>query len=129
MFTRSFDIDDTITAAPEHFAKLSKETYAQGGRVVIITSRLDEPDIRASTVDELAGYGIRYDELYMFKSFDEMPACPHVELDWQLQYLWQKVVYAREASVSEHYDDDDRVLKLLRRHALNIEVVDAKNIV
>jgi len=49
MFTRSFDIDDTITAAPEHFAKLSKETYAQGGRVVIITSRLDEPGIRAST--------------------------------------------------------------------------------
>ena len=127
MFTRSFDIDDTITAAPEHFANLSKETYAQGGRVVIITSRLDEPAIRASTVDELAGYGIRYDELYMFRTFDDMPACPHGELDWYSQYLWQKVAYAKQARVIEHYDDDIKVIELFTKHT-KIKVIDANNL-
>lgn len=129
MFTRSFDIDDTITAYPEYFSNLSKETYAQGGRVVIITSRLDIDDVRADTEIELSEGGIRYDELYMFQDFDDMPACPHAELDWQYQYLWQKVSYAKLASVNVHYDDDDRVLDLFRKYAMKIEIVDAKNLV
>ena len=128
MKTISLDIDDTITAYPEQFSKLSRQTYAQGGEVVIISSRMDTPEIRSETEIELAGYGIRYDSLFLFKSMDEMPVCPHGDLDWQDQYLWQKVAYANVARVSVYYDDDDRVLALFRTYAPAIEVVDAKDL-
>ena len=128
MKTISLDIDDTITAYPEQFSELSHQTFAQGGKVVIISSRMDTSEIRSETEIELASYGIQYDALYLFKSLDEMPDCPHGDLDWQDQYLWQKVAYANAAGVSVHYDDDDRVLALFRTHAPAIEVVDAKDL-
>lgn len=122
------DIDDTITADSEYFVALSNLIYAQGGKVVIISSRMDIPEIRSETKIELASYGIRYDALYLFKSMDDMPECPHEELDWQDQYLWQKVAFARSTGVSVHYDDDDRVLDLFRKYVPEIEVVDVKYI-
>lgn len=124
----SLDIDDTITAYPEYFSKLSHQAYAQGGTVVIISSRMDTLEIRVETELDLAGYGIRYDALYLFKSMDDMPECPLDELDWQDQYLWQKVAYAEATGVAVHYDDDDKVLALFRKYAPEVEVVDVKNI-
>ena len=122
----SLDIDDTITALPEYFSTLSCHAYTQGGKVAIISSRMDAPEIRSETEIELSSYAIRYDDLYLFKAVDDMPECPHEELDWQDQYLWQKVAFARSAGVSVHYDDDDRVLDLFRKYVPEIEVVDAK---
>jgi hypothetical protein len=126
MLVRSFDIDDTISAYPEYFSRLSKDTYAQGGKVVIITSRLDIDNVRIDTEKELADYGIKYDELYMFQSFDDMPPCPYKELDWYSQYLWQKVVFAKAAQVDEHYDDDDKVIALFSEYEISISIIDVK---
>lgn len=122
------DIDDTITAYPEFFTRLSIYAFSQAQKVIIISSRTDTPEIRSETELELSGYGIQYDALYLFQSMDEMSEYPHDELDWQDQYLWQKVAYAKAAGVSVHYDDDDRVLALFKKYAPDIEVVDAKKI-
>lgn len=123
----SLDIDGTITAYPEYFSKLSQQIYESEGKVVIISSRIDTPEVRSETEQELASYGVKYDTLYLFKSMDDMPECPHDELDWQDQYLWQKVAYAEAVGVSVHYDDDDRVLELFRKYAPEIDVVDVKH--
>lgn len=128
MKTISLDIDDTITAYPEYFSNLSRDIYGQGGKVVIISSRLDTPEIRQATELELANYGIQYAAMYLFKSMDDMPECPYQDLDWQDQYLWQKVQYAVAAGVTRHYDDDERVLNLFKKYGAGVEIVDAKRI-
>ena len=55
------------------------------------------------------------------------PVCPHGDLDWQNQYLWQKVAYAKAAGVTEHHDDD-RVIPLFKRFAPEIRMIDAKTL-
>jgi hypothetical protein len=68
-----------------------------GSMVVIISSRFDTPIVRAESGAQLAERNIYYDDMYLFKPFDDMdPACPHEYLDWQDQYLWQKVAYLKK---------------------------------
>ena len=123
------DIDDTITAHPNKYASLSLREHQLGSRVVIISSRLDTPSVKAESVAQLAELSIYYDHMYLFQSFDDMePVCPHEDLDWQDQYLWQKVAYAKAAGVTEHHDDDDRVIALFKRFAPEIRIVDAKTL-
>ena len=124
----SFDIDDTISAFPDTFAELSEFIYSTHGKVVIISSRLNTPTVRKETEEELKEYGISYDDLYLFESMDDMPECPHEELSWELQYLFQKIHFAKQAHVSMHYDDDDRVLALFEKYAPHIGVIDAKEL-
>lgn len=124
----SFDIDDTITSAPALFRELSEYLYSNHSKVVIISSRLDTPQIREETEAELREYDIKYDELYLFESMDDMAECPYPELDWQDQYLYQKIHFAKLAHVSMHYDDDDRVLALFEKYAPHIGVIDAKTL-
>ena len=50
------DIDGTISRNPEFFAELTRCTYAEGGAVVVITSRLDTGYTRIITEDELKGW-------------------------------------------------------------------------
>jgi hypothetical protein len=51
------------------------------------------------------------------------PACPYEDLDWQDQYLWQKVAYAKAAGVAtEHHDDDDKVIAVFKRFAPEIRM-------
>jgi hypothetical protein len=123
------DIDDTITAHPHKYASLSLSEHQLGNMVVIISSRFDTPIVRAESVAQLADLNIYYDHMYLFKPFDDMdPVCPHEDLDWQDQYLWQKVAYAKAAGVTEHHDDDDRVITLFKRFAPEIRMVDAKTL-
>ena len=124
----SFDIDDTITSHPILFSQLGEKLYLNNSKVVIISSRLNTPKIRKETEEELKGYGIRYDDLYLFESMDDMAECPYEELDWEQQYLYQKIHYAKQAHVSMHYDDDDRVLELFKKYAPEIGTVDAKEL-
>jgi hypothetical protein len=91
----SLDIDDTITADPDKYSSLSLSEHQLGNMVVIISSRFDTPIVRAESVAQLVELNIYYDDMYLFKPFDDMdPASPHEDLDWQDQYLWQKVAYA-----------------------------------
>jgi hypothetical protein len=61
--------------------------------------------------------------MYLFQPFDDMgPVCPHEDLDWQDQYLWQKVAYAKSAGVTEHHDDDDRVIAQFKLFAPKIRM-------
>jgi hypothetical protein len=57
----TLDLDETITAAPEFFAWLSKHIRLDGGKVYVMTDR--SPYARTFTEEELAYYGIEYDEL------------------------------------------------------------------
>ena len=58
------DLDGTIDEAPAFFAAL---THAWPGRIVIITYR----DDRIKALDDLARYGVRFDELELVSSFAE----------------------------------------------------------
>lgn len=123
------DIDGTITANPDYFADLSQRIYAEGGSVVIITSRLDIGYTRLITSDELNRWSIRYDTLHLFRGFEETEGiCPHLELDWYRQYLWLKVHHAINERLDAFYDDDDKVISLFKDYAQGIEIIDAKTI-
>ena len=123
------DIDDTISANPQFFADLCRHTYGQGGSVIIISSRSEGEEVRAITTEQLKGWSIHYDRLYLFRPFEEVEhICPHAELDWYKKYLWQKVHHCINESVDFYYDDDDKVIDLFKLHAPEINIVDAKTI-
>jgi hypothetical protein len=116
------DIDDTITADPSAFERLSTSVLAGGGRVVIITSRSEQA--RSETLSELAVYGIRFNALYFLPSMDAgADSCPHTDLNWFDRYLWHKIRIAHECGVTHFIDDDQRVIDLFRRYAPEIEAI------
>lgn len=116
------DIDDTITADPPAFEKLASSVLGSGGQVVIITSRSEQG--RSETLNELAGYGIRFSALHFLPAMDAgAGSCPHSDLNWFDRYLWHKVKIAQGCGVTHFVDDDPRVIELFRRYAPKIEVI------
>jgi hypothetical protein len=91
------DIDDTITRAPAFFAAITGALIDAGHRVVIITFR----EHSQATVDELAGWGIRYSEL-VCSSLDQ--CLEHGPNAW-------KAAMCREQGVDVFFDDDPSVLQ------------------
>jgi hypothetical protein len=119
----ALDIDGTITAKPEFFAVLSKAIRANGGKVIIVTSRSNTTEVKAQTRRELRGYGIAFDELVVIADAagDRLP-CPHGDLDWYQQYLWQKVAVCVERGVTIIFEDDEKVIALFKRFAPDVQV-------
>ena len=120
----AFDIDDTITAMPGLFAALS--TAVGVDRVIIVSSRMNRPEILHATRKELDGYGVRYDQIHLIDDAAvAQKRCPHPELDWYQQYLWQKVEICLRERVDVVFEDDVKVIALFRRYAPEILVLQA----
>lgn len=110
------DIDGTITDSPEFFSQLARTVRARGQAVHVVSSRspLGEGDTRK----ELSDLNIPYDFLYLLPDFGKkIVRCPHAELSWYDQYLWQKLEYCMEHGIRSYYDDDPKVLSLFGRYA------------
>ena len=122
-----FDIDGTIFLHPGYFAELSRQIYIGGGSVVVISSRMDTEENRLFTERQLREWSIRYEKLFLFKPFEEVEyLCPHSELDWYQQYLWQKVHHAKNENLDVFYDDDDHIINLFMDYASEIKIYDVK---
>lgn len=122
-----FDIDGTISAKSSFYKKLSQDTYKNGGSVIIISSRSENEEIRRLTIEQLSDWGIRYDNLYLFRPVDDIGhLCPHPELDWYQRYLWQKIYWCMNERIEKYYDDDEKVIQLFKSHATEIIIIDAK---
>ena len=92
MTSLGLDMDGVITKSPEFFAFLSKQWCQKGGRVHIVSSRSNRPDVIEATKEELRSYGISYDYVYLLPSIEAaQDRCPENSLDWYQKYLWQKV--------------------------------------
>ncbi len=118
------DIDETITAAPELFAEISRTCRLNSGQVHIVTSRSALG--RAETVDELTSYGVQFDSLFFLPEMSRANSdCPHKELDWFQRYLWQKVAYAKQNALMHFVDDDPKVLSLFNQFAPEIVITSA----
>jgi len=118
------DIDGVITASPELFSALSKKWKHEGRCVHIVSSRSELPEARNATMEELHTLGIVYDHLYLLPSIEvAQKNCPHQRLDWFQKYLWQKVNYSIKHGIGRFYDDDQKVVKLFRAFAPDIEIV------
>jgi len=119
----ALDIDDTITAIPEFFAALSACIEKSGGRVIIVSSRTDNQEVRIHTVKELAEYGIVYSELYLLPDSEAAKTLYDVQdLNWYQKYLYGKVEICKNEKINVVYDDDPQVLMLFQRHAPEIQV-------
>ena len=123
----ALDIDGTITNQPEFFAILSRGVRAAGGKVFIVTSRSNSAGVRAETQKELKSYGIAFDELFIIPDAGrEQIPCPHGDLDWYAQYLWQKVAVSLEHDMAIVFEDDDKVIALFKTYAPDIQVFKAE---
>lgn len=117
----ALDIDGTITRNPDFFAIMSRAIRAAGGKVYVVTSRAQSDEVRAMTRRELLAYGVELDDLVIIPDAAESRIpCPHQELDWFQQYLWQKVSVCLDRDVDVVFDDDPRVLDLFRQFAPKI---------
>ena len=118
----AFDIDDTITAMPELFAALS--TSHGAGKVIIVSSRTNNAEVLRATREELHGYGVRYDRLYLIDDAAvARERCHHAELDWYQKYLWQKVEVCLLEKIDVVFEDDLKVIDLFKRYAPAILVL------
>ena len=118
------DIDETITAAPELFAEITRTCRLNGGHVHIVTSR--SAFGRNETVDELCEYGVQFDALFFLPEMSRANSdCPHKELDWFQRYLWQKVAYAKQNALMHFVDDDPKVISLFGQFAPEIVITSA----
>ena len=64
------DIDGTISSAPEFFSCLTRAFRQAGHRVYIITYR--EPMTVQATRNELALWGVEYDEIHLCGNMEEI---------------------------------------------------------
>ncbi len=120
------DIDETITAAPELFAEISRTCRLNSGQVHIVTSRSALG--RGETVDELTSYGVQFDSLFFLPEMSRANSdFPHKELDWFQRYLWQKVAYAKLNALMHFVDDDPKVLSLFNQFAPEIVITSASD--
>lgn len=116
----ALDIDGTITAMPRFFALLSCATRVAGGRVFVVTSRSDTPEVARQTRRELKGYGIEYDDLVIIPDGKDRIPCPHPDLDWYSAYLWQKVAICLDRRVDAVFEDDAKVVALFEAYAPHV---------
>ena len=65
------DIDNTITKHPKFFSNLSEKVKQAGGKIFIITSRINTPVNREITKKELIDYFIEFDVLHMIDSVEK----------------------------------------------------------
>ena len=120
------DIDGTITADPEFFAKLTERVIESGGEVHIVSSRSRQS--YNETIAELASYGLICKSVYLLPSInDAQQLCPHQNLDWYQKHLWLKVDYAIRNGITHFVEDDPKVLELLARYAPEIEAIHVDN--
>jgi len=120
----AIDIDDTITAKPEFFSILTKAVMREKGKVIIVSSRTNLPEVARDAAKELKEYGIRHSELILIDSVDAAASrCPHEELDWWNKYLWQKVDVCQREGVEVIIEDDEQVIALFRKYAPEILVL------
>jgi len=118
----ALDMDDTITAIPRLFEALGASSLVE--RCIVVTSRTNEPEARKVTEQELRALKVRCDRLYMLESYEYADnACPHDELDWHEKFLWQKVDICLREQVNLVFEDDVKVIRLLRRFAPKIRVI------
>ncbi len=117
------DIDDTITAQPEFFSMLTHSIRQLGGKVYVVSTRMNTEDVREITEEMLKSYDVVYDELFLIASIKEAEKiCPYDELDSYQKWVWQKVDYCQKKAVSVFFDDDQRVVELFRLFAPEIQV-------
>lgn|SRR5262245_32232619 len=64
----ALDIDGTISDHPEFFATLSTALRAAGHYVVVLTFR--DPAVDAATREQLAAWGVVFDELVIARSLE-----------------------------------------------------------
>jgi uncharacterized protein YhfF len=120
----AIDIDDTITAMPKFFAILSRAVIQEQGKVIIVSSRTNTPEVVRATEKELKEFGLVYSRLVMIEGKDTSAAtCPHEELDWWNKYLWQKVDVCQREGVEVVIEDDEKVVALFRKYAPEIKVL------
>jgi hypothetical protein len=121
------DIDGTIASDPVFYSNLSRRTSDEGGTIIVISSRPEDRETRQFTENQLREWEIEYERLYLFQPLEEAEKlCPHKELDWQLQYLWQKVHHANKEELDVFYDDDEHVIGLFNMYASKTRIIDAK---
>ena len=112
----------TITSDPPFFAAVAAKVRHSGGRVIVIVSR--STDERASTAQELAKYGLEYDDLIFLPPIEQaVEACPHKEeLGYYRSYLWHKVHIAEQAGATHFVGQEPLVIELFRRFLPNVTV-------
>lgn len=119
----AIDIDGTITRRPDFFAVMTRAIRATGGKVYVVTSRSNTPEVASQTRRELESYGVEFDELVIIADGerDRIP-CPHADLDWFQAYLWQKVAVSLDRNVAVVFEDDAKVVALFKTYAPIIQV-------
>lgn len=118
-----FDIDDTITRKPEYFSALSRQVHENCGKIYIVSSRSDLPEVKEHSIKELQKLNIYFDDIYLLPGYElAKEACPHNKLDWYQKYLWQKVRFCLDHDVQVFFDDDSKVVELFRQYAPKIEI-------
>jgi len=117
------DIDDTITAAPEYFSKLTNlfKKTVKDKKIHIITSRTDNEEVREFTENQLKELGIAYDYLYILP--DKPVNEPPQELDWYQQYLWQKVDYCLRNDIGVMFENEEIIKVLFSQYAPKIKFI------
>ena len=118
----SLDVDGTISRLPKLFAVLSHAVRASGGKIIVVTSRSNTPEVWDTTRRELRSYGVEYDELFVIPDGTDRIPCPHASLDWYQQYLWQKVHVCLVREVDAVFEDDPKVINLFKAYAPDIQV-------
>ena len=119
-----FDVDGTITTQPEFFKVLSHAVKKSGGAVHIVTSRTRTVETKNATREELKGYGIAYDHLFIIHDRSEADRiCPVGGLDWYQRYVFQKLIYCRANKIELYIDDEQIVIDLFKRYMPEIQVM------
>jgi hypothetical protein len=72
----AFDIDGTISRRPDFFAILSRAVRSDGGKVFVVTSRSNSPDVERQTRRELRSWDVQFDELVIIPDRDRGRICP-----------------------------------------------------
>jgi hypothetical protein len=118
----ALDMVLTITADPAFYSAIAAQLKQSGGRLIVIVSRPSEE--RSSTVQELARYGLQYDEVIFLPPIEEaVRECPYRdELGYYGSYLWNKVHIAELAGVTHYVGQDPLVRDLFRRFLPGVTV-------
>lgn len=107
--TFAFDIDGTITRAPDVFAAMAAALRQAGHGVVIVTFRED----REGALRDLASWGVAFDTLIISDSREMMALGAE---------RWKGVV-CRRLGAAVLIDDDEDVIAALPEEVVGLRVV------